>query len=812
MRSLVFGFFIILSTISFAQDPEISPGNGRVYGVVRDTQTSTPVEFATVVIIRESDSSIVSGGITDVEGKFTVESLPMERLLAKVSFVGYDEFVTEPFAPSAIGHEINLGVIRITPTATVLGDITVVGEKDDYVSNIDKKIYDVSKNLSNVGGSATDILGNIPSVTVDIDGNVSLRGSDNVTIFIDGKPSSLTGDTQTILQSLPSSVIERIEIVTNPSAKYEASGVAGIINIVTKKDRMSGTNGNVQLGAGTRDKYNASVGINKRTGKYNVFANYAYRRNDRFIRGYSNNIFLDSAYNTINSGRDLDQFHSGKAGVDLFLNDLNTLSISGAVMYRTEYEPQRISYEFFNRNDIVDSAFSRLNVNREANPTYEATIDYRKQFQNSKRELIITGNYSITDRGSFETYSNSAIHSFLPYQLNDNDAVFENSVIQADYVHPVEKKGTWESGFRITTRKNDTDQKIQLLDDSNEEYLPALTGGNHFIYDEKIFGAYLLYTGRLSEKFEFNAGLRGEQTVIDGNAVTTSEQFNREYFSLFPSGSLKYMFTPTQELQLTYSRRINRPNNWRLNPIINYADSLNLRSGNPYLNPEYINSVDLSYSRFWDKFTLTNSLFYRYTTDNISFYTTVDEETKAQFTRPINFSSSQNMGLEVVARYQLGKGSNLMWSFNAFRNVINADNVESNLQRDAISWNTRLTGNIKVAKATFVQVTGFYMAPNYFPQGSFQGWNALDLGIRQEVLKGKGSLTLSVSDVFNTRKWKNTRELEGLYAVSQHQRESRIGTLTFSYRFGSLLENGNQRNKRNGSQNGQQEGGGDMDF
>src|SRR5690606_28886826 len=200
--------------------------------------------------------------------------------------------------------------------------------------------------------------------------------------------------------------------------------------------------------------------------------------------------------------------------------------------------------------------------------------------------------------------------------------------------------------------------------------------------------------------------------------------------------TLKYIVSPVQEFQLTYSRRINRPRTGHLNPIINYADSLNLRSGNPYLNPEYVSSVDLSWSRFWDKLTLTNSLFYRYTTDNISNYTTVDEITKIQFTSPINFSSSENMGLEVVARYQIGQGSNLMWSVNVFRNVINADNVERNLQRDAISWNTRLTGNIKLAKGTFAQLTGFYMAPRYFPQGSFQGWNSLDIGLRQEMFKG----------------------------------------------------------------------------
>ena len=250
-RLIFFGLITIFSTVAVAQDPEIS-GSGKVYGTVKDAETGTPVEFATVVLLTV-DSTIAGGGISDIEGKFSIESLPMEKLFAKISFVGYDEFFTKPFVLSPSQPALNLGAVTINPTATVLGNVVVVGEKDDYVANIDKKIYDVSKNLSNVGGAATDLLANIPSVNVDIDGNVSLRGSDNVTIFIDGKPSSLTGDSQTILQSLPASVIERIEIVTNPSAKYEASGVAGIINIVTKKESMSGTNGNFQLGAGTRD-------------------------------------------------------------------------------------------------------------------------------------------------------------------------------------------------------------------------------------------------------------------------------------------------------------------------------------------------------------------------------------------------------------------------------------------------------------------------------------------------------------------------------------------------------------------------------
>lgn len=812
MRCLVFGYFIIFSTVAMAQDPEIAPGNGKVYGIIQDSENNVPIEFATVVVILESDSSMVSGGITGSDGKFSIESLPMGRMLAKVSFVGYDEVITAPFVLSSQHPGKNLGTIGISSTATVLGNVTVMAEKDDYIGNIDKKVYDVSKNLLNVGGSATDILANIPSVNVDIDGNVSLRGSDNVTIFIDGKPSSLTGDSQAILRSLPSSMIERIEIVTNPSAKYDAAGMAGIINIVTKKEKMSGVNGDIQLGAGTRDKYNAAIGINSRTRKYNLFGNYTYRHNDRFITGFSNNIFSDSAYNTINDGRDVDEFHSGKTGIDWFINDLNTLSIAGSAIHRSEYEPQSIAYSFLGSNNEVDSSFIRNNVNNESNPTYEATVDYRKKFPDSKRELNVSGNYSITNRKSNETYSNTAIHNNFPYQLNDTEATFENAVVQADYIHPVEKKGTWEGGLKATIRKNDANQKIALLNTLSEEYNSAASGGNHFIYREKVLAGYILYTGHIN-KFEYNAGIRAEQTLLQGNSVTSSQQFDRDYFSLFPSGTLKYVISPTQDLQLTYSRRINRPNNRALNPIIDYSDSLNLRSGNPYLNPEFINSLDLSYSHFWDKVTLTNSLFYRYTTDNITNYTTIDEGTKVQFTRPINFSSSENMGLEVVVRYQLGKGSNLMWSFNGFRNVINGDNVESDLQRDAISWNSRLTGTVRLTKTTFAQLTAFYMAPRYFPQGSFQGMNSLDLGLKQELLKGKGSLTLSVSDVFNTRQWKSIREFGGLYSINERKRESRIGTLTFSYRFGRIQENGNgnQKNKRNQNQNNQQDAG-EMDF
>ena len=773
--------------------------SGKVFGVLRDEKTNKPVEFAPVAVFSTRDSSVAGGALTDGGGQFRIENIKPGEYYLKVSFIGYREFRSPSFYINFLASERDMAVIKITPAVHVLKDVEVSADKSDYINNIDKKVYNVEKNIVNTGGTATEVLQNIPSVTVDIDGKVSLRGSANVTILVDGKPSGLTGsDRQAVLQQIPAFSIDQIEVITNPSAKYDAEGQAGIINIVTKKDKLKGINGNLALGAGTHDKYNGALGLNNRTSKYNIYTSYNYRHEERYSSGEStqHNLAPSSYTTTSSDGSSRSDFQSGKLGADLYLNNYNTLGLSGTLSRRKESRPESIMYRSLDNEQVLLRSFTRDNYSMDKNNTVEGAFDYKHSFPGTKKELTMSGNYSTNLRNAESHYSNSLFRlNGIPYQLNATDNHFTTSVVQADYTQPVKDKAKFETGAKSTFRTNDNDQNAQGYNSSSGSYVNDARFSNHFIYHEKVYALYTTYTGRFW-KFDYSAGLRGEEAMTDGESRTgNAGSFTHNYFSLYPSATLKYKLKSFTDIQLSYSRRVNRPNIYVLNPFVDYSDSLNIRKGNPYLQPEYINSFDLSYTNLVGNLSLSASLFYRHSDNIISMYRSFNGQTGVSTIQFQNFSSSDNIGLEGVARYQAGKIGNIMGSLSAFRNKINAANLETDLQSSSISWNARMFGMIKLFKGTTLQLVGFYLAPIVMPQSTFRGMSGIDAGIKQEIWKGKGSLTLNVTDVFNQRKFYITNDTDIYTYEAFRKRESRVANLTFTYRFGTTESNLFQRKK-----------------
>ncbi len=813
-----FLLFVFSFSAVVAQQPEQSrgafgkdsmmqkmPAIGKVTGSVYDSLTQKPAEFASVALIRLKDSVPVAGALTDQKGNFSMTEVPFGRFILKVSSIGFANYSSAPLFIKPEEVNVDMGRINIRNKIKRLNEVEVAGEKSEFINTLDRKVYNIDKNIVNTGGTATEVLRNIPSVTVDIDGNISLRGSGNVNVLIDGKPSGITGSTrQAVLQQIPASSIDRIEVITNPSAKYDADGLAGIINIVTKKDKLKGLNANISLGVGTNEKYNLAAGGNYRTRKFNVYANYSFRHEKRTSAGESirENFYGPAITYNLNQshGYHKSDAHVIKGGLDYYLSESVTLGIGATSSIRQESRPEYISYQNEDAARIVTSSFLRENEDEGTNNSIDYNLDFKKTFGKSKAEWTASAGYSSNERSSNDVfYTFTEQHELTLKQYQDNETANNITTSQTDYSLPINSGSKVEAGWKSILRKIDAAADGMNYFPSTDIYTSDPRFNDKFIYDEGIHAGYLIYSGRFL-KFDYQLGVRGEDYLNSGKSETTSIDFNNEYLNLYPSGFLKYNINKSQEAQVSYSKRVNRPESRTMNPFIDYADSLNVRMGNPELKPEYIDSYEMSYLKNFEKHSVNVTLYYRYTHNMITRYRFVDQSTNVTTSTFINFSSSANAGAEMVIKNQIGEMINIMTSANLYQNKINGSNVEAELQGTSTNWNARMSINAKLAKNTSLQLSGMYMAPVVQPQGSFKGMSGVDAGIRQELWKGRASISLNVNDIFNTRKMVIHSIGDGFVSDMTRTRESRVAMLNFSYRFGSAEYNVRKKNQRNQNQ------------
>lgn len=763
------------------------PAIGKVIGILRDSSTKEVIEFASVALLRIRDSSAVAGSLTDGKGHFTIEEVPIGKYILRISSIGYRKMDSKPFLLIPSEPLKDFGTVYVPSSIKKLKELEISADKVDYVNSIDKKVYNADKDLTSVGGTASDLLKNVPSVNVDVDGKVSLRGNDNVTILIDGKPSGLGGGDKTaLLQQLPANTIDQIEVITNPSARYDAEGMAGIINIKTKKDKRSGMNGTITAGVGTNDKYNTGFTLNNRTKKTNLFAQYTFRDESRTQSGeshrFNNYTIPESIYSSYTSGKQYNESHNAKLGIDFFLNDYNTLTTSGGYTNRFENKPETVLYTFDTLLGTLSPNVIRENSSTEKSHGGEGNIEFRHLFPGTKREFSSSLNYSVNDRNEDEEYVSKVADAVTVKHRSITDGKYTVGNFQSDYIHPINDKTKFEAGIKAAFRRNDNDI-IGALTDSLKTYIPDPIYTDHFIYEDQIYAGYSQFSGRVS-KFDYIVGLRVEQTVIVGKSETNSKDFKKNYLDFFPSATVKYTLKEVNELQLSYSRRVNRPGQQQLNPFTDYADSLNVRRGNPQLNPEYISSFEFGYFRRFNEQSIGATLYYRKTNNLITRYRTLDTLVGITTTTFQNFSSSSNTGFEIIMRNQLVKTVSATTSFNLFQNKIDGSNVDAELQSNNTNWNIRTSISWKVKPTTSFQVTGNYMSPNKSPQGSFKGMSGVDVGFRQELLKGKFTFSANVTDIFNTRKIQIHNEGKGFVLDQIRKRESRIANFTLVYRFG----------------------------
>ncbi|GAA4303055.1 outer membrane beta-barrel family protein [Nibribacter koreensis] len=768
---------------------------------MQEAGTNQPVGFATAVLLSAKDSSIVTSALVGAEGTFVLAPAPVGRYHVKVSFVGYQTRVISNIEVTAAKPEVNLGIIQLKAASTTLKAVEVMGQREAVEYGLDRRVYNVGQDLSTVGGTAVDVMQNVPSVTVDQEGTVSMRGTSNITILIDGKPSALSG---LGLDQIPASSIERVEVITNPSSKYDPSGTGGVLNIILKKEKQQGLNGLASATAGPNNRYNTSLNLNYRIGKLNLFGSHDFRKDLRKGEGRVTRRFtptnesvrleeLESNNENHNSN------HNFRLGADYQLTE--TQSLTGSVLYRMgSRDSEGASFSRFMReNGSLDSTSTRQNTGYEDRNLWEYALSYRKTFTKPGQELTADAVFNIERepgqdqvQEQFRNVDGSAsLYQPFRWQRNVNLEQEREFSLQADYVHPFSEKGKWEAGYRSTFERSDEDAQASDFNFNANQFETNIGRTNRFIYDEWVHAVYGNY-GDAIQKFSYQVGARLEQTNIVTNQVTQVQRNKQDYLNLFPSLFLTYDFSEEQKVQTSYSRRIDRPGTWSLNPFRDVTDPRNIRQGNPNLKPEFIDSYEVNYLRFWKQTTLTAGVFYRRMTDIVqSFRTPLDEN--STITTFANVGKGESYGVELTGTANLTNWWKINANASGFNYSIDASE-EGGRANSRLSWTSRLNSNFTLPFKTEVQLSANYRSPTVTVQGERSGFFSTGISARKEVLGGKGNIILRVQDIFNTMRFDSYTFIEDQFEErSRYKPQSQLVFVGFSYRFGN---NGQQKKDR----------------
>lgn len=803
--SLLF-LLLFLQQVLVAQDRRSAETEGKITGRIVDTDTEMPLEFAAVSVYTAQDTTLATGGTTDAKGQFDIP-VKLGTYLLKVEFISYSPRWIDPVELSTDQRTVNMGTLTLSADATVLQEVEVRAEKSQLQMALDKKIFNVGKDLASTSGNAAEVLDNIPSVTVDVDGNVSLRGSEGVRILVDGKPSGLVGVRGSDgLRSLPANMIDQVEVITNPSARYEAEGMTGIINIVLKKQRKQGLNGSFDVSTGVPNNHGAGINLNLRRNKFNLFTNYGFRYRTSPGVGYQyQELLRNDTLNIVEQFSDRSRggwSNSIRLGADYFFNDRNTLTTS--FMYRNgrENNTSRLEYYdyFQSYPDNPTGITVRTQDELELEPNLEYALNYKRTFQREGQEWTTSIQYRRSTESEDADYRETFFNAdFSPdgspelLQRSANDESEKSLLLQTDYVHPFGKEGRFEAGYRGSLRQIDNDYLVEEWADDRWQTLTNLS--NDFNYDENIHAVYAIL-GNKPGRFSYQFGLRMELSDVLTELLQTGERNDRTYTNFFPSAHFTYEVGEGNNFQLSYSRRLRRPRFWDLNPFFTFSDARNIFRGNPNLDPEFTDVFELGYVRYWNKLTLSSNLYYRHSEGVIQRIQTLEEQDGDLITirQPENLATEDAVGYELLVSADPTDWWRIDGSANFFHSRIDGSNINQIFVREAFSWFGRLNSRLTLWKNLDTQIRFNYRAPQQTAQGERKSMSFIDLAFSRDVLKNKGTLTLSIRDVFNGRKYRYTNFGDNFFSEGLHQRRARSISLNFNYR----LNQGKQRNRRRG--------------
>ena len=793
-------FICCFFTIATLFSQKLNTSNSIIIsGKVIDFKSKQPLEYATI-IIKNTITKEVSGGVTNLDGFFSVE-MPKATYVIDVAFIS---FQSVKFQKENIISDKDLGVIELSEATNGLDEIVIVAEKTTVDIRLDKKIFNIGKDLSIRGGNASDVLGNVPSVQVSVEGTVSLRGNENVTILIDGRPSALVGmNGAEALRQIPAEAIEKVEVITSPSARYDAEGTAGILNIILRKNKLIGFNGSLQLDLGFPARAGTAFNANWRTEKWNLFTNTGFRYNETPGNAFSDSDFLS---NTAQNAKVIENRNFGRLGRSIFTS-------FGAEYYLTENSSiiGNIVFNGGNDDDVNTNKIDRFNVlgdlnevtfrtesESESEQRVQYTLDYVNNFDNSGKKLSINGQYSseiedvLNDITEIDTQVNL---------LNDLEQVLENQnenrgLLQIDYVNSVGENIQYEAGYRGNYR--DIFNSFYLAErkdfENNGPLIPDTGLNNSFNYEELINAAYVQY-GQKFNRISLLIGLRYEHTFLEIVQEIATAKNERNYGKLFPTMNLGFEFKEGENITLGYNRRIRRPRGRSLNPFPSRSSESNVYSGNIDLNPVITDAIDLGYLKRWDKFTLSTSLYYNISNDN---WERIQEDTGMltdngdPITKrfPINLSTQERKGLELTLNYRPFKIWNINSDFNVY-NVTSKGNytntstdITQNFDFINTSYFIRLNQKITLPSAVDLQINTNYRGPSENAQTKSKGVFSLNIAASKDLFNERASLSLNFSDVFNSRiSQRRTTIPDFLEQYSEFQwREPQL-RISFVYRF-----------------------------
>lgn len=801
------------------------PAIASVTGAVVDAESAKAVSFASVSLMSLRDSSIVSGQLADEDGAFSLVGIPLGKYTLNIQFMGYESFQSAPIFLSprtSIDHDA--GTVALQNKMFALEEAVVATEASTLEMLIDRRVFRVGNDLSAAGGTAAEILVNVPSVAVDIDGNVSLRGSSQVQVLIDGRPSGLTGASQNaFLEQIPASSIDRVEIITNPSAKYDPDGMAGILNIILKKNKLQGFHGQVQSTLGTGDNHNGSASLNFKNEKFSVFSSASWNQRDLFREGESTRTFTADSISNWEQIRDGDQLRTslnGRLGMEWYPSKSQVVSanvnVNSSDNNRSNLLKNQESWD-----TGYEYASDRFSSETESSNGVDADLEYRQEFnQNPTHFLRFRARHSLSESTSDEWIFEDAVllsDETNPISVRDTNLQFNQStrsIFQLDYEKPLENEGKFEWGLKSNlSRKNDSfgylSSDSSVWTDGIYVPINPVAQSFGFRYREDVHAGYATY-GRKWGVWGTQGGMRLEQ-VFTAATWEGNRAFENNYFSVYPSFNISRQRNDEVSWIASYSRRVNRPRGRSVTPFLDDSDSRNLRIGNPELRPEYTNSFEIGHQWSRKRKSLTTSFFVKETNDLIQRYSNIDAagiRTSSWW----NQGSRRDEGIEMILMLPMpGSGQfRLTGSFYHLANQVGDVEFASDAQGWSYNLNFFSNQSIGDEKLWKWQLNGMYRGPSVTPQGQFNGFAYMDANIQRKLLDGNLTIALKLSDVFNTREWSYTSSFGNLYQENRFKRESQNVFVTATWKLGKLEERGRKSgNSRSGSYDSDSGG---MDF
>ena len=752
----------------------------EIKGVIVDQSSQQPIPFATVVVGDKSSLEPITGVTTTDDGSFTVFS-PSRDIYLEISFIGYKTRRREDIRIN--GKGIDLGTIALSEQSEMLNEVEVRGEKSTMEFKLDKRVFNVGKDLSSAGASALEVLDNVPSVTVSIEGQVRLRGNAGVQILINGKPSVLTSEGGNALGSITAEMIEKVEVITNPSAKYEAEGTAGIINIVIKKDERKGINGSFTLNFGQPDNNSVGLSLNRRTEKFNLFTQIGYgvRNYPREGKNKNDNFLTNTQVLTEGTQYRNEEFYNIILGTDYYINPQNVITLSGFYAFEAEDQPSNTNVKKYQNNTQLTSEWNREEVTTAGNPKYQYEFIYKRDFLDDEdHDLIFSATGNLFSKDQSSEFFNTTVLGSDTFDDQQTSTFFREAVhtFKLDYTHPFGEVWKVEGGFQYAN--NDVSNDFEVKDELDGQWMVNTGLTNVFEFVQGVLGVYGMAAYE-SDTWGVQLGLRTENTRVNTLLVNTDEKNKQNFTDLFPSMNTSYKFSKSFSLQAGYSRRIYRPRLWDLNPFFNIRNSFNYRKGNPNLRSEYSDSYEISAIYLKGITSLNMSLYQLYTTNTIESVTTF--QNNISVSGPENLGTKRVNGIELNGKITPSKKIviNGDFNYNSFDRKASWQNQSFDFKGN--NWSSEITSKFKFPNDLDLELSWNYQSGYKTIDGESAPSQFLNLGARKKLLNGKGVISVNIRDLFATRVREN-QTIRKDFNIWSRSVYGRFWVIGFSYGFG----------------------------